>query len=210
MPKTRPSATNPLTAIAGLALLALAGCSSGDIGSPCNHGSVEPPESKLVTFPALACNDLLCVYADEKEPPGRDCTSDADCNEADPEITRFQCVADSNTCQLSMEYVLGRSMCSKKCSSDSDCKDGGPGNKVVDENTTCEGGFRCARIQSLGEFCCQKMCVCADDLSTGSEEELNEACDNSTAKPCCVEDVLDEVAGTVSQVLTNHEGCGGN
>ena len=176
----------------GLAMAAplLAACPKGDVGAPCNHGRIEPPQSKLVTFPALSCNDLLCVYADDEETPSDNCTpgeaGNATCNSTDPSRNRFECVrvgdTDNGRCQLRIDYVLARSMCSKKCSSNDDCKDGGIGQDVVVEDTQCKTGFECARIQSLGEFCCQKLCVCKDDLGAN---DLDEKCSSNTQEGCC-------------------------
>jgi hypothetical protein len=62
--------------------LLLTACPQGDVGAPCNHGTVEAPPSKLVTFPALSCSDLLCVYGEEKTIPDTGCMNDLDCNAA--------------------------------------------------------------------------------------------------------------------------------
>ncbi len=175
-------------AAAFAALLGLA-CNKGDVGAPCNHGQVDPPESKVVTFPALACNELLCVYADEAEPPAGACDNDDDCNVGGVgEVKKFACVKkDPNDatgeCQLAIDYVLERSMCSKKCSSDADCKDD-KFKKVVFKGTECREGFQCARIQSLGEFCCEKLCVCRDDLTV--DTDLDKNCIAGTQEGCCV------------------------
>lgn len=162
----------------------LLGCPKGDVGSACNHGDVEPPESKLVTFPALSCDDLLCVYADEDEPPTGECNEDAFCQDA-----KFECVKSNpdepGNCRLRVDYVLERSMCSRKCSSDNDCKDGGPTNQVVVDDTNCQTGFKCARIQTLGKFCCEKLCVCNDDL--GVTMDIDNKCTASTQEGCCVD-----------------------
>ncbi|MBX7078815.1 MAG: hypothetical protein K1X88_06470 [Nannocystaceae bacterium] len=170
-------------------LATLAACPKGDVGAPCNHGKTQPPESKLVTFPALTCNELLCVYADSDEAPKIECTDAVMCNSADPGVDRFECVISegmtSGRCQLKIEYVLERSMCSKKCSSDADCKDGGPTKKVVVENTKCQSGFTCARIQTLGEFCCDKLCVCRDDLDEATVMDIQNACAAGTQQGCC-------------------------
>lgn len=197
-----PGATRAITMARtmGAALLLLVGvsCAKGDVGAPCNHGQVEPPESKLVTFPALTCNELLCVYADTAEAPKDPCTDNAICNQADPGTAKFECVkatadATSGSCRLSNKYVLERSMCSKKCSSDADCKDGGPTKKVVVENTNCQSGFKCARIQSLGEFCCAKLCVCQDDLAF--DAELDQKCQNGMQEGCCDQAMKPEACG---------------
>lgn len=184
---------------AAMLVTMLAGCPRGDVGAPCNHGDVEPPESKLVTFPALTCNDLLCVYADEDEPPGMDCTpGGSQCNDVSPNpaANKFECVpkrSGGGKCQLRMDYVLSRSMCSKKCDSDSDCKDGGPTQRNLAKETSCSGKFKCARIQTLGEFCCQKMCVCEDDL--GVTTDIDMKCANLTQEGCCDQDPVPEACG---------------
>lgn len=171
----------------------LTACPKGDVGAPCNHGRIEPPESKLVTFPALSCDELLCVYADEEEAPAFNCTpntpeGDATCNEADPTKNRFECVesGESGACRLRNQYVLERSMCSKKCSSDSDCQSAGITQQVVVDDTACQSGFTCARIQTLGEFCCEKLCVCKDDLNQTAADDIELACAAGTQEGCCV------------------------
>lgn len=162
-------------------------CPKGDVGAPCNHGNVDPPESKVVTFPALSCNDLLCIYADEKEPPADGCKTDDDCNKVEPGKQQFACNT-SGVCKLSSTYVLERSMCSKTCETDTDCQDGGIGKKVLAKDSACELGFACVQIQKLGEFCCQKLCVCSDDLSAGTVEDYAKECNDMPqidGKPAC-------------------------
>lgn len=177
MPATRTSALLRTAAtLLGTLLIVplLTACPKGDVGASCNHGDVQPPDAKIVTFPALSCNDLLCIYADDAKPPPEDCSSDMQCNAEDPTKARFQCV--ENSCKLSSTYVLERSMCSRTCSNDDDCKDGGIGKKVLAKETNCDTGFVCTEIQKLGEFCCRKLCVCNDDLSAGSLDTLKMEC----------------------------------
>jgi hypothetical protein len=170
------------TSIAALLILPwLTGCPRGDVGAPCNHGRLDPPSTKLVTFPALACNDLLCVYGDDTETPSNECQDDSQCNPPGDATNRFECV--NTRCRLRISYVLDRSMCSKKCSTNADCQDGGITQRNLASETTCKSGFKCARIQSLGKFCCEKLCVCDDDL--GFTEELDNACRTNTAEGCC-------------------------
>ena len=170
----------------------LAACPKGDVGAPCNHGDVDPPADKVVTFPALSCNDLLCVYADETDPPTAPCTDHAQCNAAsDDGKSRFQCV--EGQCELASQYVLERSMCSKTCNSNEDCQDGGIGKQVLAKDSNCGAGFSCVQIQKLGEFCCQKLCVCNDDLSQGTVDKLATECaalpTDQNGKPVC-EDMM--------------------
>jgi hypothetical protein len=177
--------------------IAVGSCARGDVGAPCNHGKTKPPESEFVTFPALSCNELLCVYADVADTPETPCDAGdhAKCNEARPDVDRFHCVSEEGAsegkCELKIEYVLERSMCSKKCSSDADCRDGGPTKDVVVDNTTCQLGFTCARIQKLGQFCCEKLCICRDDLDESTTEDIEKACAESTQQGCCVDETVE-------------------
>ena len=156
--------------------LFLTACPQGDVGAPCNHGTVEAPQSKLVTFPALSCSDLLCVYGEEQTVPTNTmCSADIDCNAASGGngANIFEC--ESGQCQLSLQYVLERSMCSKACTTDDDCNNTTLSNRpTVDEDeTSCATGFKCTVLQSLGQFCCERLCVCRDDLPALDELEMD-------------------------------------
>ncbi len=165
----------PRRAAFALAPLLLVACPNSDVGSPCNHGSAFVPQTQTVTFPALACDHLLCVYAEDEETPQDPCTTDAECNiEGDGD--KFVCAEGS--CQLDQRYVMNRSMCSRRCESDADCEGGDPG-------TACARGFACARIQGLGDHCCEKLCVCEDDLATASAAMLERECSADAAQGCC-------------------------
>jgi hypothetical protein len=163
-----------------LVLALVGGCPRGDVGAPCNHGSLEPPQSDVVTFPSLRCNDLLCVYADATDPPARACTQDADCNEGDPGTTRFECF--EGACRLELGYVLERSMCSKRCSSDADCDD-----REQAKDHACSTGFTCTAFQTLGPWCCEKLCVCRDDLEEATVSDITDACEAGTQEGCCTD-----------------------
>ena len=85
-------------------------------------------------------------------------------------------------------------MCSKRCESDADCADGGPTEKVLSDDTSCNGAFKCVIIQQLGEFCCERLCVCEDDISDATVESL--ASDCADGKIMCGEDeAVDPTAG---------------
>jgi hypothetical protein len=182
MPSSRILST-PLAAAFLLASgMLLTACPQGDVGAPCNHGTVEPPSSKLVTFPALSCSDLLCVYGEEKTVPDTPCDTDQECNAASggEGAGVFECEAGS--CRLSLQYVLERSMCSKTCSTDEDCNNTSLSNRpaVDDDETSCESGFKCTVLQRLGQFCCDKLCVCQDDLP--ALDELEQDCTPQTGE----------------------------
>lgn len=198
MPAIRmPVSLRSAAQLAGAILLIplLGGCPQADVGAPCNHGSVEPPDSKLVTFPALSCNDLLCIYADESKAPETTCASADECNAADPSVTRFDCV--NSKCELSLTYVLQRSMCSKRCEDDADCADGGPTEKVLSDDTSCDGAFKCVIIQQLGEFCCERLCVCEDDISDATVEALASDCAEGRIM-CGDDEAVDPTAGATA------------
>src|SRR5690349_20687408 len=142
MPSSRIIST-PFAALFVLAgELLLTACPQGDVGAPCNHGTVEPPSSKLVTFPALSCDDLLCVYGEEQTIPDAGCEQDIDCNVASGGNGADIFGCQDSKCRLSLSYVLERSMCSKTCSSDDDCNNTSLSNRptVDDDETSCASG----------------------------------------------------------------------
>lgn len=175
MPSSRIQSTLFAAAFLLTGGLLLTACPQGDVGAPCNHGSVEAPASKLVTFPALSCSDLLCVYGEEQTVPDADCETDLQCNDASGGNGEniFECEAGS--CRLSLQYVLERSMCSKTCATDEDCNNGSLSNRptVDPDETACGTGFKCTVLQRLGQFCCDKLCVCSDDLPALDELEMD-------------------------------------
>jgi hypothetical protein len=48
-------------------------------------------------------------------------------------------------------------MCTDECSSNSDCE--------ASSDTPCQNGFVCMVPVVVGDFCCQKLCVCRDYLT---------------------------------------------
>ncbi len=154
--------------------LVLTGCPDSDVGRPCNHGPGFVPQDQTITFPALTCDHLLCVYAEDAEAPAEVCDQDADCNVGTDD--KFRC--QEGACVLDQTYVMNRSMCSLSCESDADCGGGDP-------ETSCRSGFTCARIQGLGDHCCEKLCVCRDDLDVATAERLEAECSADAAVGCC-------------------------
>jgi hypothetical protein len=152
----------------------LPACVQSDVGAPCNHGPRDAPRESAITYPALACDELMCVYAESADPPVDPCQTEIDCNVDGG--TRFDCV--EGRCELALDHVLERSMCSRPCGSDADCDDGS-----VD--TACNSGFMCTPLLSLGKQCCQKVCACRDDLAIGDLEELAEDCAAGDSPGCC-------------------------
>lgn len=164
--------------VALAAFVGLCGCAQDDLGAPCNHSVLATPREPVITFPALACDELLCVYGERVVEPAGVCTSDSDC-EVPGSTGVFECVEQA--CRVRNEHVLERSMCSQYCGDDNDCAD-------AVSDTTCKTGFACAPLMSLGEQCCQKVCVCRDNLDVATTDTLAQACAEGTAPGCCNRD----------------------
>ncbi|MGB1274885.1 MAG: hypothetical protein ACPG77_03970 [Nannocystaceae bacterium] len=176
MPNILRTASTILGALALTTIMTA--CPRGDVGAPCNHGSVSPPPAELVTFPALSCNDLLCVYANDSEAPQLQCTEDSEC---DDRSGTFACDQQRGVCELDLTFVLNKSMCSKRCTSEADCEDGGITDRVLAAETKCDQGFTCQIVQSLGQFCCRKLCICKDDFNDVNGEMLQARCEEIAA-----------------------------
>jgi hypothetical protein len=55
-------------------------------------------------------------------------------------------------------------LCTATCSSDDDCSDG----ETTSDQTSrqCKSGFVCMVATTVGNFCCERMCVCKDFVDT--------------------------------------------
>jgi len=63
------------------------------------------------------------------------------------------------------------SLCTQTCSSDDDCSDGELGSGSTSKQ--CKTGFVCIIPTTVGDFCCQHMCVCKDFVDTGPGSNYN-------------------------------------
>jgi hypothetical protein len=54
------------------------------------------------------------------------------------------------------------SLCTAGCESNSDCEDGELGPRGDTNDRRCETGFVCMYPTTVGNFCCQRFCVCRD------------------------------------------------
>jgi hypothetical protein len=70
---------------------------------------------------------------------------------------------------------LTTSLCTADCSSDDDCADGEIRNTSDPSDTRCEHGFVCKVAETVGDFCCRRLCVCKDFLNSA---------DTSTPEVC--------------------------
>jgi hypothetical protein len=53
-------------------------------------------------------------------------------------------------------------LCTASCESNDDCSDGETGPKGDGNDRHCENGFVCMWPTTVGDFACQRMCVCRD------------------------------------------------
>ena len=57
---------------------------------------------------------------------------------------------------------LTTSLCTADCTSDDDCADGELRNASDPNDTRCQTGFACKVAETVGDFCCRRLCVCKD------------------------------------------------
>ncbi len=129
----------------------------------------------LVTPMAAACDGDPCIMALAMFPPSTPCTDDAACNVNGFYPNEYRC--EQGACVIDEAFVLERSMCAPTCESSADCK-------AFDEDTTCVTGFSCSFVAADGPLCCQKQCVCNDDLGSAASTELERDCAADAAALC--------------------------
>jgi hypothetical protein len=143
-----PSASISLTA-RSFALLALAlatfalggACEDKHVGRICELGTMPLGGSTgsiaTVSSPALECPSHICLL------PGAE--------------------KDPRSAAQMMAGVAGTGpLCTATCESNEDCET----EEIADANNAadkrCRGGFACAWPTTVGNFACQRMCVCTD------------------------------------------------
>ena len=153
----------------------------GGVGANCELSF--HPESRLLELDSPDCASGMCLYPDEETAPWprQDCEHDDDCGDQ-PHVW---CDPTTNQCALDPTWVDERSMCTAFCETADDC--------VGVEGTSCEGGFTCGPMASLGPACCRKVCICND--STPFFDTLLEQCEAGTQPGCCDQDPLPEACG---------------
>ena len=73
------------------------------------------------------------------------------------------------------------SLCTADCSSDDDCADGERRNTSDPSDQRCQGGFVCKVAETVGDFCCRRLCVCTDFLT---RNPLTQSYDTSLPDVC--------------------------
>jgi hypothetical protein len=136
----------------------------------------------LMTRPYLVLVGLfaLALAACEENPVGRPCfipVGDGD-NFSNNRVSSPVVDCQSKIClHIAAEED---DLCTARCESDSDCD--------TSEGSTCTKGFVCMVATSTGNFCCEKLCVCADylDLPEGqAPPELPQCNPDDPKNECC-------------------------
>jgi len=80
-------------------------------------------------------------------------------------VTRFAPECASKTCLLpGADRDPGNTgpLCTSGCNTDADCAGGLQGDRSDQTDHRCKTGFACMVPTTVGDFCCEKMCVCRD------------------------------------------------
>jgi hypothetical protein len=82
----------------------------------------------------------------------------------------------SRICLLPAQETLPQtpptgSLCTADCSSDDDCSDSERRNASDPGDSRCKGGFVCKVAETVGDFCCRRLCVCSDFLVRNAQTQ---------------------------------------
>jgi hypothetical protein len=156
--------------------------SSQDIGLPCQLNEV--PEAHLLEIENAGCGSGMCLYADTiTAAPHQGCTEDSECTGFGQGVI---CGA-TGQCELDPAHIAARSRCTDTCVDDAEC--------VGADGTTCEGGFACMPVQAFGPVCCERVCVCRDELDVAATAELASECEAGLTPGCCDQQTVPEACG---------------
>ena len=128
-----------------LVMFAMGGaCEDKHVGRPCELGTMPmggtSGQIATVSSPALECPSHICLL------PGA---------EKDPRSAAQIAAMVSGTGPL----------CTASCESSEDCEDGEQANADNAADKRCRNGFACTWPTTVGNFACQRMCVCRDFFS---------------------------------------------
>lgn len=142
------------------------------IGAPCDHGG-RPLEGDFVIFTLneTGCAGGICLYVEDETPPTNFCSADADCQQDSDD--RFVCDIPKEYCIFDPAWKLERSQCSQFCESTADC--------VPDLSSVCAAGFSCEFVTGQ---CCDKVCVCLDDITPESFDLPKMLCETDPPPEC--------------------------
>ncbi len=123
---------------------------------------------------ATACNPnsigRLCVNPQKTAPTGTSIVSPAlECP------SRLCLIAPTTDTAFA---ATGRTTCTAQCGSNSDCQ--------AETKEACATGYACAVATQVGAFCCEKVCVCRDDLVAGFNKSDDTANYTVITPPACL------------------------
>jgi hypothetical protein len=76
-------------------------------------------------------------------------------------------------------------LCTVACNSNTDCVAGVIGDRNDPNDHRCKGGFVCATPTTVGDYCCQRMCTCADFITVPAGGFTTPpACTSGAASAC--------------------------
>lgn len=167
----------------GLTLAALALCASAcsedqRVGRRCIINQVAGSGDVVINSTALECPTRTCLMMPNQ--PQDPVTEQ--CDENNPGTCSGQKVCVNNECRAASEF---KGFCTAACSSNDDC-DGETSSNTSDRK--CARGFVCATPAAVGDFCCQRFCVCRDFLNIpdGGVPIVPSACEAANpANTCC-------------------------
>jgi hypothetical protein len=128
----------------GLLLCATAplGCEEKGIGRLCSEGvDGGSTDEAIINGAALECPSRVCLRATTSAPSNPGC--------------------GSAPCPGTFKYTDLEPLCSATCSSDDDCSDGLTSKT---DKRLCHTGFKCAVATTVGQFACNRLCICKDFL----------------------------------------------
>ncbi len=129
------------------------------------------------TFSVAGCNDLGV---------GKRCL--ATTGTGDGGITSTKIDSPSLECYSRLCYQQAatngkedRLYCTARCVTDKDCQSGEVADKPGTGRCPASQGFVCAVASPVGDFACEKFCICKDDLVKGTnlDDEGNVVCPNA-------------------------------
>jgi hypothetical protein len=148
------------------------------LGRSCDLGARVPAgHVGGVLIGDAGCDDAVCAYVVELEAPAVPCAQDDDCRVPGAWID-FVCI--DGVCAASPDSIAEHSRCTTTCETSEDCG-------AVAASTTCNTEFVCANVVTEGPECCEKHCVCAEDISAGPDD-IAAACRAGTLAGCCDQD----------------------
>lgn len=128
----------------------------------------------------MAAAMALATTACNPNSIGRPCINPNNNLAKDPQISSPALECPSRLCLIQPPGVdsttsESRNTCTARCESDDDCD--------AETKDKCARGFACAVAVTVGNFCCEKMCVCRDDLRVGFNVDSDDVTTQQTITP---------------------------